>query len=87
METILYTKDTVLKPFYDAYNFFMDDMKVINGKWEDVGADYFRDVVIGETSVAASLYHNAIETMEWKMEEILRRLNELTGNNYTLYQP
>lgn len=87
METILYTKDTVLKPFYDAYNYFMDDMKVINGKWEDAGADYFRDVVIGGTGVAASAYHNAIEIMEWKMEEILRRLNELTGNNYTLYQP
>ena len=87
MDEILYTKDTVLKPFYKAYNFFMDDMKVINGKWEDVGADYFRDVVIGGTSVAALVYHDAIGTMEWKMEEILNRLNVLTGNNYTLYQP
>lgn len=87
MDEILYTKDTVLKPFYDAYNFFMDDMKVINGKWEDVGADYFRDVVIGGTSVAASDYHDAIGNMEWKMQEILNRLNVLTGNNYTLYQP
>lgn len=83
----LYTQDKVLKPFYDAYNYFMRDMQVINGKWEDVGADYFRDVVIGGTSVAASVYHNAIGTMEWKMEEILNRLNVLTGNNYTLYQP
>lgn len=87
METILYTKDTVLKPFYDAYNYFMDDMKVINGKWEDRGADYFRDAVIDRTSVAAEVYHNAIGIMELKMEEILHRLNELTGNNYTLYQP
>ncbi len=87
METILYTKDTVLKPFYDAYNYFMDDMKVINGKWEDIGADYFRDLVIGGTGVAAEAYHSAVKTMEWNMGQILDRLNELTGNNYTLYQP
>ena len=87
MEEELYTQDKVLKPFYAAYNNFMRDMQEINGKWEDIGADYFRDVVIGGTCVAASAYHNAIENMEWKMEEILNKANALTGNNYTLYQP
>ena len=87
MDEELYTQDKVLKPFYDAYNYFMRDMQIINGKWEDVGADYFRDIVIKGTSDAAYLFHNAIGIMEWKMEEILNRLNVLTGNNYTLYQP
>ena len=81
----LYTQDKVLKPFYDAYNYFMRDMQVINGKWEDAGADYFRDSVIGGTGIAASAFHTAIATLEWKMEDILRRASALTGNNYSIY--
>lgn len=87
MEAILYTKDTVLKPFYDAYNYFMDDMKVINGKWEDIGADYFREIVIRRTGDEAQKYHTAVETLERQMQEILNRAGTLTGNNYTIYQP
>ena len=87
MDGELYTQDKVLKRFYDAYNGFMRDMQAINGKWEDIGADYFRDIVIGGTGVAAVTFHSAVETMEWKMEQILDRVNVLTGNNYTLYQP
>lgn len=87
MDGELYTQDKVLKHFYNAFNCFVRDVQVINGKWEDRGADYFRGAVIDRTSVAAEEYHNAMEKMEWKMEEILHRLNELTGNNYTLYQP
>lgn len=87
MDGELYTKDGVLKHFFDAYNRFMQDMQAINGKWEDIGADYFRDIVVGRTRVAAEVYHNAVGIMEWKMEEILSKASALTGNDYTLYQP
>lgn len=85
MDGELYTEDQVLKHFYDALNGFMRDMEVINGNWEDVGADYFRDVVIGGTSVAADNYHSAIQSMEWEMENILSKASTLTGNEYRLY--
>ena len=87
MDEILYTKDTVLKPFYDAYNYFMDDMKVINGKWEDIGADYFRDIVIRRTSDEAQKYHAAVDFLERQMQEILNKASALTDNYYTIYQP
>lgn len=84
MDGELYTEDQTLRHFYDALNGFMRDMEVINGKWEDVGADYFRDVVIGGTVTAADNYHSAIQSMELEMENILNRASTLTGNEYRI---
>ena len=84
MDGELYTEDQVLKHFYDAFNCFMRDMEVINGKWEDAGAECFREMVIGGACNAASAYHSAIESMEWEMEKILNKASSLTGNDYRL---